>query len=113
VAVYHALPYGLRDGLRQPVRPDFCVDITDLVDRKRRALACHESQKAWLDQSQGVGSYIQMMETMAAEVARRAGRDGFAEGWRRHNPLGFGPEGFDPLGAALKGRVAEGAGGRP
>ena len=101
LAVYHALPYGLRDGLRRPVPPDLCVDVAAVMDRKRRALACHASQKDWLDASQGLGSYVHTMEEMAAEVGRMSGRFALAEGWQRHNHLGFGPEAFDPLAEAL------------
>ncbi|MBM4016899.1 MAG: LmbE family protein [Planctomycetes bacterium] len=101
VAVYHALPYGLQDVLRRPVRPDFCVDISRVFDRKRRALACHESQKRWLDESQGIGSYLKAMEDMSAAVGRMSGRFALAEGWQRHSHLGFGPPDFDPLGEAL------------
>jgi N-acetylglucosamine malate deacetylase 1 len=101
MAVYHAMPYGLRDSLRRPIEPDFCIDISSVIEVKRRALACHASQKQWLDRSQGVDSYLRTMEEMSAEMARRAGGGQFAEGWRRHSHLGFGPEAFDPLGEAL------------
>ena len=39
VAVYHALPHGLCDGLRRRVWPDQYVDITSVIDRKRQMLA--------------------------------------------------------------------------
>jgi hypothetical protein len=45
------------------------------------------------------------MEETAAAVGRLAGGLRFAEGWQRHNPIGFGPEGFDPLREALAGRI--------
>ncbi|MCC7300021.1 MAG: PIG-L family deacetylase, partial [Verrucomicrobia bacterium] len=41
VALYHAMPYGLRDPLRRPVTPDFYVDITSVIDLKTDMLACH------------------------------------------------------------------------
>jgi LmbE family N-acetylglucosaminyl deacetylase len=102
LAVYHAMPYGLRDSLRRQIEPDFCIDISAVIEVKRRALACHASQKQWLDRSQGVDSYVRIMEEMSAEMARRAGQGQFAEGWRRHSHMGFGAEAFDPLGQALK-----------
>jgi len=104
MALYHALPWGLGDQLRNPVTPDFYVDISTVMPRKREMLACHESQKEWLDDSQGIDSYLTMMEDMCAEVGRMSGRFAFAEGWRRHSHLGFGPEPFDPLRDALAGR---------
>lgn len=97
VAVYHALPHGLRDAMRQPIIPDFCVDITDVLERKRAMLACHVSQKEWLDSSQGMDSYLDEMVHLSAEVGRLSGKFRYAEGWRRHSHLGFGPEDFDPV----------------
>lgn len=35
--IYHAMPHGLRDGMRQPVRPDLFVDIGPVRETKRRA----------------------------------------------------------------------------
>jgi LmbE family N-acetylglucosaminyl deacetylase len=101
LAVYHAMPYGLRDQLRRPVQADFCVDVSSVMDAKRKALACHASQRQWLDRSQGVDSYLRIMEEMSAEMGRQSGCGQFAEGWRRHSHMGFGAEAFDPLGEAL------------
>jgi LmbE family N-acetylglucosaminyl deacetylase len=102
VVLYHALPYGLRDALRRPIVPDFFVDIDSVIDEKERMLACHESQKTWLDQTQGLDSYLQTMRDMSAEVAAAAGRKGYAEGWRRHSHLGFSASEIDPLFEMLK-----------
>ena len=97
VVLYHALPYGLRDGVRRPVLPDFTVDISTVIEDKQRMLACHESQKRWLDETQGLDSYLQTMRNMCAEVAWRYGNGQFAEGWRRHSHLGFSAAEIDPL----------------
>lgn len=105
MCLYHALPYGLRDQLRNPVIPGFYVDITDVIDRKRELLACHKSQRGWLDSSQGVDNYLKTMEDMSAEVGRMSGKFDYAEGWRIHSHLGFGPEDFDPLRHALKDHI--------
>ncbi|MCZ7646327.1 MAG: PIG-L family deacetylase [Planctomycetota bacterium] len=96
-AVYHALPHGLRDGLRRRVRAGQYVDIAPALSKKREMLACHRSQKEWLDKSQGMDAYLNEMEALSAEVGKQSGRFAFAEGWRRHSHLGFGPEGYDPL----------------
>jgi LmbE family N-acetylglucosaminyl deacetylase len=101
VAVYHAQPHGNRDPLRRPVRPDLFVDVTAVLDRKRAMLACHESQRAWLDATQGMDSYLSAMEGFSREVGEMSGRFEFAEGWRRRLHLGYGPEGWDPLAEAL------------
>jgi len=106
MAIYHALPYGLQDQLRQPIRPEFFVDITDVLDRKREMLSCHRSQRGWLDDSQGMDNYLRSMEDMSARVGEMSGRFKYAEGWRRHSHMGFGPEEFDPLRQVLAGRIA-------
>ncbi len=101
VALYHALPHGLNDALRQPVEPHFFTDITGVLARKRAMLACHESQKQWLDETQGMDAYLEEMERMSREVGRMSGQFEFAEGWRRHSHLGFAAEDFDPINELL------------
>jgi LmbE family N-acetylglucosaminyl deacetylase len=101
VTLYHALPYGLCDGLRQRILPELFVDITSVLPLKRQALACHRSQKEWLDHSQGLDSYLATMEDMSREVGRWSGTFEYAEGWRRHSHLGFCAESADPLYEAL------------
>lgn len=97
VAVYHALPHGLRDGLRQVVVPDFYVNIGPVLAQKREMLALHRSQKEWLDASQGMDAYLHEMESLSREVGRMSGQFKYAEGWRQHAHLGFGPAEFNPL----------------
>ncbi|MBD3307911.1 LmbE family protein [candidate division KSB3 bacterium] len=97
VTLYHALPYGLTDGLRRPIQPDLYVDVTSVIDRKEAMLACHKSQKQWLDASQGLDSYLITMREMTAEVGTMSGKFEYAEGWRRHLHLGFAGQAIDPL----------------
>jgi LmbE family N-acetylglucosaminyl deacetylase len=111
VTIYHAQPHGNRDGLWQPVHPTMFVDVTDLMDQKRAMLAAHQSQKQWLDTSQGLDSYLDSMAELLAEVGDMSGRFRYAEGWRRHSHLGFcGPD-ADPLQTAI-GRWIGRAGAR-
>ncbi len=101
VAVYHANPHGLRDGLRRRIVPGAFVNTAGVHATKRAALACHASQKDWLDATQGMDSYLHAMDDFSAEVGKLSRTFKHAEGWRRHSHLGFGPEDFDPLGEAL------------
>ena len=101
VVLYHALPYGLRDGLRQLARPGQYVNIAPVLSRKREMLAQHRTQKEWLDVSQGVDAYLTAMEDMCRQVGTLSGKFACAEGWRRHSHLGFCPEGADPLSDIL------------
>lgn len=101
VVIYHALPHGLRDPLRRRVRPGLYVDIHTVMSRKRRALEAHESQREWLDASQGPGSYVEAMVRMARRVGRMSQRFEYAEGWRRHLHLGFSLRDRDLLAEAI------------
>ena len=101
VTIYHALPYGLRDGMRRRVFAGMYVDITSVLARKRKMLACHKSQKEWLDHSQGMDSYLITMEEMCREVGKLSKTFKYAEGWRRHSHLGFSEKEVDPLADAL------------
>jgi LmbE family N-acetylglucosaminyl deacetylase len=101
VAVYHAMPHGLRDGLGRRVTAGAWVDTGAVHAVKRAALAAHRSQKDWLDASQGMDSYLLAMDEMSATVGRMSRRFRLAEGWRRHLPLGLGAAGADPLADAL------------
>jgi LmbE family N-acetylglucosaminyl deacetylase len=106
VTVYHAQPHGNRDAMCRPVRPGMFVNVTGVLPRKRQALACHDSQKAWLDETQGMDSYLAAMESLGRDVGTMSGRFEYAEGWRRRNPLGFCSAEADPLAEALGDLVA-------
>lgn len=103
--IYHAQPYSHHDQLGQPVRPDFCVDVTDVVERKVAMLAAHQSQKKWLDESQGHDSYLQTLRDLDRQAGVISGKFEYAEGWRRHLHLGFCERDDDPLGMALADRI--------
>ncbi len=99
--LYHALPHGLRDGLGRRVRAESFVDVTRVHATKLAALAAHRSQQTWLDETQGMSSYLKTMEDTAREVGTMSRRFRLAEGWRRHSSLGFCADEADPLRDAL------------
>ena len=101
VTVYHAMPHGLRDGLRRRVIPEGFVNCASVHKTKREALAAHKSQQKWLGTSQGLNCYLLAMEDMALEVGRMSKQFKLAEGWRRHLHLGFCSAEADPLRQAL------------
>ena len=101
VAIYHAMPAGLQDQLRNPVKAHLYVDVSGVMEKKRQALAHHRSQKDWLDVSQGIDSYLKNMQDTDAAVGLMSARFEYAEGWQRHSHLGFAAEQFDPLTDAL------------
>lgn len=101
ITVYHALPHGLRDELGAEIRPSLFINTASVQNQKRSALAAHRSQKDWLDASQGMGSYLQVMDDMSGAIGQMSGRFQHAEGWRKHSHLGFCDAQADPLRAAL------------
>ncbi len=101
VTVYHAMPHGQCDPLRQKLQAGQYVDTTSVHDLKRESLAAHESQKHWLDVSQGMDSYLISMDESSRAIGRLSGRFEYAEGWRRHLHLGFSAKEIDPLKDAL------------
>lgn len=101
VTIYHASAHGMRDGLRRRLPPGSFVNTTPVHDRKTAALACHESQRRWLDTTQGMDDYVQTMDGLSREMGKLSGRFVHAEGWRRHLHYGFCAEDADPLSAAL------------
>lgn len=105
VTVYHAMPHGLVDGLRNPIVPDFFVDVADVIDRKGEMLACHRSQKDWLDRTQGMGSYVDTMKELTQQAGALSGVYRYAEGWRRHLHFGYSRTEQTPLEDLLGDRI--------
>ena len=102
VTVYHAQPHGNRDPLGAVVRPTHFVDVGgEVLEKKTAMLACHRSQQDWLDESQGLSSYLETMRALVREVGEWSGRFEHAEGWRRRLTLGFCAPDADPLATAL------------
>ncbi len=105
MTVYHAQPHGNCDPLRQLVRPEMYVDIEDVIGEKRAMLAYHQSQRIWLDRTQGMDAYLETMVALGREVGTMSGRFAYAEGWRRRLHLGFCAEDDDPLSEVLRAYV--------
>ncbi len=105
VTVYHAQPHMNRDPLGEVVRPGLFVDISSVMETKRAALSAHESQRSWLDASQGMDSYVKTMEDLCRKVGEMSGQFEFAEGWRKHLHAGFCQSDADPLTDALRDKI--------
>ena len=101
VTVYHCMPHMMCDPLGARVHPEAYVDVTAVLDRKTAALAAHASQKQWLDDTQGMDSYLKTMQGFSATLGTESGKFEHAEGWRRHLYAGFCAENADPLAEAL------------
>ena len=80
VTIYHAQPHGNYDPLGQIVRPDTFVDVTSVMSEKVKMLACHESQRTWLNESQGLDSYLESMCRLMRDVGEMSRQFKFVEG---------------------------------
>jgi LmbE family N-acetylglucosaminyl deacetylase len=109
VTVYHAQPHGNRTPMGEVVVPHFMVDTSDVMQQKVQSLECHACQKEWLDQSQGMDSYVQTMLDLTSEVGLWSGKFQYAEGWRRRQHWGFCGPHDDPLRHALADCIVESA----
>ena len=107
VTLYHAQPYSHHDPLGDLIYPEYYVDVTDLQQRKQDMLALHASQKLWLDESQGLDSYLKTMADLDQKIGTMSGQFSHAEGWRKHLHLGFCNQDDDPLLSALSDSILQ------
>lgn len=105
ITLYHTLPFPLCDMLNEPVEPHFFVNVESVVGDMKSMLAEHQSQKKWLDESQGLDAYIASMVERTAGVGRMSGEFRYAEGWRKHNHTGFCRMDSSPLEDALEEHI--------
>jgi N-acetylglucosamine malate deacetylase 1 len=105
VAVYHAMPIGLEYMTSKRPEPDFFINIERVIDKKEKMLSIHKSQKNWLDESQGINSYLENMKNIGKDAGAMSTVFLYAEGWRKHNHLGFCREHARPLENTLQDYV--------
>jgi LmbE family N-acetylglucosaminyl deacetylase len=100
--LYFMDPIGLRRRDGSPAPIDFAVDVSSVMDAKRRMLEAHESQKAWLAKQHGVVDFTAGMEAQArrrGEAFGLAAAEGFTQ--YRHTPYPRSPRLQDLLAAVL------------
>jgi N-acetylglucosamine malate deacetylase 1 len=68
-----------RDG--NIVKPHFVVDVTKHIERKTQMLACHESQRKWLQQHHNMDNYLETMHAWSHDRGQLAGFE-YGEGFR-------------------------------
>jgi len=108
VAVYHAMPHGGYDPYGRFIHPQRFVDISRVISKKIELLCQHESQRGWLQDSQGMDSYLNAMLDFSQRMGELSGRYAYAEGWQRHNYLGLANNpAFDPMKDHLASIILE------
>lgn len=98
-ALYYADPVEGIDLAGERLWPQFYVDISATIERKRGLLSHHQSQREWLRAHHGVDEYLDQMARWAARYGQECGC-AFAEGFRQH--LGHGYPHEPVLQQALK-----------
>lgn len=86
--LYYCDPVEGKDALGRPVFPDFCIDISPVIEAKAQMLGCHASQREWLRKQHGMDHYIQAMRDWSAARGQACGV-AYAEGFRQHCGHGY------------------------
>ena len=81
--LYFLDPDEGRDREGRTVTPEFIVDVAEHMELKKRMLASHESQRAWLQKHHDMDNYIDTMEEWTRERGRLAGLT-YGEGYRQY-----------------------------
>lgn len=81
--LYYCDPIEGKDPLGREVPPQFCIDISAVLEDKLAMLACHASQREWLRQHHGMDQYLQACRDWGAHRGQAHGV-AYAEGFRQH-----------------------------
>jgi LmbE family N-acetylglucosaminyl deacetylase len=81
--LYYCDPIEGKDPLGREIAPDFCVDISGVLETKVEMMACHASQREWLLKHHGMDHYLQALRDWSAARGRSCGV-AHAEGFRQH-----------------------------
>lgn len=65
------------------VTPGFVVDVSGVMDIKREMLACHETQRRWLQQHHHMDNYLDEMAKWTKARGALAGKE-YGEGFRQY-----------------------------
>lgn len=90
-AILYADPIDHIDARGRRVPARYVVDISDVLDRKEKMLAAHDSQRSWLREQHGEDEYLLWMRRSAADRARDLNDPAVtaAEGFTPHLGHGF------------------------
>lgn len=71
------------DWFGDEIVPQFVVDVSSVFDTKLQMLACHESQRAWLQRQHGMDEYLDSCKRWGARRGEKIGA-AYGEGFRQH-----------------------------
>lgn len=81
--LYYCDPVGGHDIVGAAAPNSVIVDISTQIERKARALSCHESQRAWLQTQHGMDNYVETMKEWDTQRGRTIGV-AYAEAFCQH-----------------------------
>ena len=81
--LYYMDPMEGVDWFRNPVEPDFYINISSTYEQKKQMLACHNSQRTWLQKQHGIDEYLSSMHRWSSQRGKEI-RVPFAEAFRQH-----------------------------
>ncbi len=82
-ALYYADAIEGKDPMGLRIQPQFYVDISKTLARKREMLSRHVSQREWLRSHHGIDEYLERMTAWSAACGTECGFS-YAEGFRQH-----------------------------
>ncbi|MEM9645119.1 MAG: PIG-L family deacetylase [Planctomycetota bacterium] len=85
--LYYCDGHGGVDRMGNPIEPTTCIDITDQLDRKTHMLACHQSQREWLQTHNGIDDYLTTMREHGRKRGQEFGME-VAEAFVQHRGHG-------------------------
>lgn len=81
--LYYCDPIEGKNPVGEDIPPQFCLDISNVIDKKVEMMACHTSQRDWLLKHHGMDHYLQSLRDWSARRGKECGV-AFAEGFRQH-----------------------------
>ena len=72
-----------KDIFGEPIPSTVVIDISDVIDGKAEMLACHRSEREWLQVQHGMDEYIEAMKRWSADLGSSYDTK-YAEGFRQH-----------------------------
>ena len=81
--LYYSDPIGGDDIFGRPTPVHCIVDISEQIEQKAAALACHESQRAWLQRQHGLDDYVEAMRRWGRVRGAQIGT-AYGEGFCQH-----------------------------
>ncbi len=87
--LYHTTPFQLTDHLGNPYHPHFYVDISDVIDIKRKMIGAHHSQIELMRQMFGKERFVEdMLDDHDRKLGPKMGTE-YAEAFLQHRGGGF------------------------